>query len=395
VQLDHTDAEQWPILTAEDEAEVLRVMRDGDLSCHPVIGELEDAYCQRFNRRHALAHCNGTAALLAAFFALDLHPGDEIIVPSATWWASVSPMCWLGLVPVFADCEMERCGLCPADVKRKITPRTKAIVVVHLWGLPAKLTELRRIAEEHNLAIVEDASHAHGATWRGEPCGGLGDVSVFSLQGQKLAPAGEGGVLLTDRDDLIERAKSLGDVVRISELETSARRFAATGFGMKTRIAPLSAAVAKVQLRHLDARNAQRNANVEYLAEKLENLGFHTFRPPPHVGRVYFEFLVRNDPIRTGIETVDLIERTRAHGLHVRPARYPLLHQQPFFTEGHAAQLMRLPPSFSPPDYAAVSLPNVEAAAGECFMLPPFHRAERALLDAYADVFESVGSPRP
>ena len=390
--LDHGLAEVWPILTEEDEAAVLRVLRDGDLSTHPVIGELERAYGRRFDRRHAVAHCNGTAALLAAFFALGLEPGDEVIVPAATWWSSVLPMVWHGLVPVFADCEPERLGLDAADVEAKVTARTRAIVVVHLWGLPSKLSSLLAVAEKHGLRVIEDASHAHGATWRGRPCGSLGDLSVFSLQGGKLAPAGEGGVLLTDDDALRERVELLGDVTRIQRFATDARRFGATGFGQKTRIAPLSAAVAAVQLRHLDARNAERNANVRSLSRRLEALspGLHAFLPPGHVERVYFEFLVRNDEAVTGVSTGDLIARLRARGCHARPARYPLLHRQPVFTEGHAVRLARLPAGVEPPDYTRTSLPVIESLNGTSVALPGFHRCEPALLDAYAEAFAAA-----
>ncbi|MCH8054291.1 MAG: DegT/DnrJ/EryC1/StrS family aminotransferase, partial [Planctomycetes bacterium] len=182
VTLDATEANRWPIITEEDEAAVLQVLRDGDLSQHPVTRQLEDDYRAYFGRRHALAHCNGTAALLAAFFALDLEPGDEVLVPSATFWASVVPMLWVGALPVFCESEPDRLGLDPEDVARKITPRTRAMVVVHLWGMPSRMTELFEIAERHKLKIIEDASHAQGATWRGRKCGTLGDISVFSLQ---------------------------------------------------------------------------------------------------------------------------------------------------------------------------------------------------------------------
>src|SRR5687768_5165061 len=334
VTLDQSAANRWPIITAEDEAAVLEVLRSGDLSTHPVARQLEADYRAYFRVAHALSHCNGTAALLAAFFAVGLKPGDEVIVPSATWWSSVLPMLWLGAVPVFAESEAGRGGLDPEDVRLKITPRTRAIVVVHLWGMPSRMTELLGVARDHKLALVEDASHAHGATWRGRKCGTLGDVAVFSLQGHKLAPAGEGGMLLTDRDDLIERATLLGDVNRIWALPGPARRFAATSFGIKTRIAPLSAAVARVQLRHLDGRNARRNANLEYLSSRLEELGFDTFRPAPHVRRVYFEYLVRADADRVRLPIPLLIEALSAESCQVQHPRYPLVHQQPFFTEG-------------------------------------------------------------
>src|SRR5687768_6401700 len=198
VSITDREATKWPLIDEEEEQAVLKVLRDGDLSCHPVTRDLEQDYCQYFGRQYALAHCNGTAALMAAFFALDLQPGDEVIVPSATFWASVVPMLWFGAVPVFCESEPERMGLDPEDVHRKITARTRAIVVVHLWGMPSKMSELISIARQYGLKIIEDASHAHGAIWRERPCGTLGDISVFSLQTSKLAPAGEGGIFLTN-----------------------------------------------------------------------------------------------------------------------------------------------------------------------------------------------------
>ena len=165
VTLDGVAANRWPAITAEDEQAVLAVLRDGDLSLHQVTRELEDDYRAFFGVRHALAHCNGTAALLAAFFAAGLEPGDEVLVPSATHWASVVPMLWVGAIPVFCESELERMGIDPADAETKITSRTRAIVVVHLWGMPSKMTELLQLAAKYDLKIIEDASHAPGATW--------------------------------------------------------------------------------------------------------------------------------------------------------------------------------------------------------------------------------------
>ena len=387
VTLDATEANRWPVITEEDEQAVLRVLRSGDLSMHPVSRELEADYRAYFGARHALSHCNGTAALLAAYFAVGLGPGDEVIAPSATWWSSVLPAAWLGAVPVFAESEPERGGLDPDDVGRRVTPRTRAIVVVHLWVMPSRMTELLAVAKRHGLAVVEDASHAHGATWRGRKCGTLGDVGVFSLQGHKLAPAGEGGMLLTDRDDPVERATLLGDVHRIIDLPTPARRFAATGFGVKTRIAPLSAAVARTQLARLDERNARRNANLAYLSARLEPLGVHTFGAPAHVGRVYFEFLVRPDEARIGLPPDVLARALAAEGCDVRQPRYPLLHQQPFFTEGHAAHVGRWA---EPRAYDPGALPRTAAINRSLLRLPAFPNATRALLDQYALGFEKV-----
>lgn len=390
VTLDQTEANRWPIITSEDEAAVLAVLRDGDLSTHPVTRELEKDYRAYFGTRHALAHCNGTAALLASFFAIDLKPGDEVIVPSATWWASVLPIMWLGAIPVFAETEPHRLGLDPRDIECKITSRTRAIVVVHLWGMPSRMTEILEIARRHDLKVIEDASHAHGARWRGKFCGTIGDIGVFSLQGHKLAPAGEGGMLLTDSDALMERVTLLGDVERIWQLPTSAKRFAATSFGIKTRMSPLNAAVARVQLKHMDERNARRNANLEYLSHQLESLGFDTFLPPPHVQRVYFEYLIRIDPTRIRMPIEPLIEALQNEGCQVQHPRYPLVHQQPFFTEGAFASIARLPESIASPVYRPEALPQTEQANAQLLRLPAFPSATRELLDQYVLAFRRV-----
>ena len=392
VNLASAKANRWPIITGEEERAVIAVLRDGDLSCHPVTRQLEADYRRAFGTRHALAHCNGTAALLAAFFALDLQPGDEILVPSATFWASVVPMLWVGALPVFCESESERLGLDPEDVQRKITPRTRAIVVVHLFGMPSKMGELLDIARRNQLKVIEDASHAHGALWKGRKCGTLGDLAVFSLQSSKLAPAGEGGMLLTDDDELMERAMSLGDMTRALELKGPARRFAATTFGIKTRMAPLSAAVARVQFRRLEERNCRRNTNLTYLSGRLEELGLHTFLPPRHVKRVYFEYMVRWRARDWGMTRDVLLQALREEGCDVCAPRYPLLHQQPLFVEGHFADIARLKnrEGETLPVYRSDALPHTAAANAELIKLPTFPLAQQPLLDQYVRAFEKV-----
>lgn len=253
---------------------------------------------------------------------------------------------------------------------------------MHLWGLPARMTEIRALCEEHDLRIVEDASHAHGARWRGVPCGNLGDVSVFSLQGDKLAPAGEGGVLLTNDAALHERAVCLGDITRIIELDTPARRFAATSFGVKTRIAPMSAALGREQLRKLDEHNARRNENHRRLCAALEELGFDTFLGPDHCDRVWFEFIVR--PRDQGADAGALAERLQAEGCHVAAPRYPLLHEQPFFTEGHWREVARAPAGdeFERPPLERTALEN-----GRLLRLPNFPGKDNGIIDQYAEAF--------
>ena len=390
VTLPQEEANRWPLMTEEDEQAVLRIIRDGDISTHHVIRELEDDYREFSGMPFALAHSNGTTALMAAFWAIGLQPGDEVLVPSATFWASVLPLVWVGAVPVFCESETERMGLDPEDMEKKITARTRAVVVVHLWGMPSRMTEITALARKHGLKIIEDASHAQGAMWRNQLCGTLGDISVFSLQGGKLAPAGEGGMLLCRDYEYWERAVCFGDITRIIELETPARRFAATSFGVKTRIAPMSAAIARTQLARLPENNERRNRNLVYLSAGLEALGIHTFLAPAHVERVYFEYLVRPDLEKIGLSTAALIEALNAEGCHAAVPRYPLLHQQPFFTEGAFLSVMRPGPDVRLPDYASLSLPATENANARMLKLPSFPSAEKELLDQYVLAFQKV-----
>ena len=359
---------------------MLDVLRHGDLSTHPVTRALEDDYRRRWGVRHAITHANGTLALLAAFRAVGLGPGDEAIVPSATWWASAVPMLWLGAVPVFAESEPEHAGLDPDDVAARITPRTRALVVVHLWGVPSRMDALLALARRHGLKVIEDASHAHGASWHGRPVGTLGDVGVFSLQAHKLAPAGEGGVLLTDDDAIATSATTLGDVWRCLDLPGPERRFAGTTFGIKTRIAPLSAAVARSQLARLDERNAVRAANCRRLEHALEPLGLLPFRAPPDSERVWFELLLRTD--RCALTAAELVAGLTAEGVRAALPRYPLVHQQPLFTEGHWNDIARLPPPLR--TYAADALPRTEHFATQLIRFPVYTRPAAELVDRTA-----------
>jgi dTDP-4-amino-4,6-dideoxygalactose transaminase len=392
VTLDQTEATRWPLIDNQDEHAVLEVLRSGNLSLHPIVEELENIYKERTQRQFALTHNNGTSAILAGLHAIGVQPFDEVIVPSATWWSSVMPVLHCGGVPVFAELEPECLGLDPEDVERKITEKTKAIVVVHLFGMPSKMDELVAIAKKHNLKILEDASHAHGAMYKGKPIGSFGDVSVFSMQGNKLCPSGEGGILLCDSQEVWESAVRLGHYERLLNLESNNKYFAATGFGFKFRMAPMAAALAVSQLSRMDERNTKRNENCIYLSNKLEALGIETFLAPKDVNRVYFEFLVRYDESKTGLPINDLATALQAEGADVAAPRYPLLHQQPVFTHNVWSKIARLPATEENPIhlYDPTDLPNTTLGNGSLLKLPAFPSANSDLLDQYSNAFEKV-----
>jgi dTDP-4-amino-4,6-dideoxygalactose transaminase len=298
-------------------------------------------------------------------------------------------MIWCGLVPVFCESEPATLGLDPLDAARRITPRTKAMVIVHLWGLPCKVAELTALAKAHGLRIIEDASHAHGASKDGVPCGRMGDVSVFSLQGDKLVPAGEGGVLMTDDDTIYDRALCMGDITRIIRMPTADRRFAATSFGIKTRIAPMSAALGRSMLARLPETNSVRNHHHSRLAATLEDLGFECFLPPEGVERVWFEFIIRHR--MENIDAGALVEWLQQAGCRVGVPRYPLLHQQPYFTEGHWRAAGRYPETLTLPESDDVSLPFTERMNRTLLRLPNFNHPDAgALVDQYAEAFRQA-----
>jgi len=242
------------------------------------------------------------------------------------------------------------------------------------------------------LKILEDASHAHGAMYKGKPIGSFGDVSIFSMQGNKLIPSGEGGVLLCDSQELYESAIRLGHYERLLGLESENRYFAATGFGYKFRMAPMSAALARTQLQHLGERNKRRNENCVYLSKKLAALGMDPFLAPEHVTRVYFEFLVRYNEDETGLPIRDLAHALQAEGALVTAPRYPLLHQQPVFTHGVWSKIARLPATNDSPlhVYDPADLPLTTLGNGSHIKLPSFPSASTELLDQYVEAFSKV-----
>ncbi|MFN5957866.1 MAG: DegT/DnrJ/EryC1/StrS family aminotransferase, partial [Planctomyces sp.] len=437
VTLPQEEANRWPIVTDEDEAAALRIIRSGEWSgghlprelggypCpHPEALALECEFAQWMGGEAAglpvmdvgdfipqlagrgfkvapnvLSHNNGTAAILAGLHAMGIGPGDEVIVPSTTWWSSVLPVLHCGGVPVFAETDDRTLALDPADVARRITPRTKAIVVTHLFGIPAAMDELMAIAREHGLKVMEDASHAHGATYRDQPIGLIGDLAVFSLQGNKLLPSAEGGLLVSRDADLVLSAARYGQYERLVPLKAMGHplgEYAATGFGHKYRMSPVSAALCRSQLRRLTERTAQRSANCVYLSRRLSALGLKTYQSGEegleNTQRVYFEFLVRYDQAKFGAPIKAIIKALSAEGCQVSAPRYPLLHQQPVFTQGDWLRLARLEHDESARArvYDPADLPRTTAGNGTLIKLPSFPSASKELLDQYAAAFAKV-----
>lgn len=227
-----------------------------------IFAEFEDAFAAYHHKKHGLVTNSGTTALWSLYDAIGLEKGDEVICPIYTFHATVNPILQTGATPVFVDCDQTG-NIDPQKIAAKITPRTKAIMVTHMWGYACKMDEIQALAKKHNLLLLEDASHAHGGSYQGKKLGSFGDAAAFSLQGNKIITGGEGGILLTDSDEIYRRAVLLGHYGKRTKQELDPQsadyQFAVTGKGLKLRAHPLAIRLAYEQFKNLDQINAQKN----------------------------------------------------------------------------------------------------------------------------------------
>lgn len=403
VTLEQEPLLQWPHVGLEEAEAVLHVMHAGQLSIADrsgVIAELEDDFANYEGARYALACNSGTAALHCAYFAAGVGFGDEVIVPSYTWLATVTPLLLLGAIPVFADIDPQTLTLDPSDFERKITPHTKAVVPVHIWGHPADMDRIKAIARARAVQVIEDASHAHGSLYKGDKAGMLGDVGCFSFQASKGMVAGEGGVMVTNERTCYERAMLLvQSPARLRQEITDAqlKRFATTGLGPKYRISGMAAALARVQLKKLDALNAIRNANHNHLTAQLQDLPGITppYTAPDCYRGAYYGYRLTYDPQPFADLPIDtFISRLECEGLRVSRERYPMQHLQPLYSD-HVLFEEGLPWGIKFPRRRIYNrpgdLPVTEAMVPRLIALPSFpNPGSVELIDQYAATVRKV-----
>lgn len=335
-------AGRWPVFGEEEHAAVADVLARG--GSYEESARFEEEFAGFTGARYALAQNNGTSTLHAAYFAVGVEPGDEVITSPYTWHLQVSPILALHAIPVFCDIDPASGALDPAGIEAKITSRTRAIAVLHPFGAVAPMAEILEIARRHGLAVVEDCSHAHGASYHGRPVGTLGDVGCFSLQASKLMTAIEGGVLITDREEFYARACLLGHYERLPKLGEPYRRYwdptntmAPTSFGFKYRMHPLGAALARVQLRQLPERTRILRQNMRRLTTALD--GIHpAFSPPPEAAgteRVWLNYIAEYDAERAGVSRDRFIQALVAEGVPAATGRpgYLPVYWNPLYEE--------------------------------------------------------------
>ncbi len=267
---------RWPIITEEDEAAALEVIRNNKFSGTDITQQFEKEFSEWLGTEYAICYTNGTMSLSAAMFAIGLGEGDEIICPTKTYWGSVSQAINFGASAVFCNIT-DMLSMDPDDLERCISPRTKAIMVVHYIGYPCDMDRIMAIAKKHNLIVIEDVSHAQGGLYKGKRLGTFGDVAAMSLMSEKAFAAGELGILVTSNRRIYERAMAFGHYERnnekiIQECDDLKDYFHIALGGCKGRANQVSSAIARVQLKYFDERCAEVRKATNYMWDLLEGL---------------------------------------------------------------------------------------------------------------------------
>lgn len=290
-----------PIISKEIEQSIIEQLYD-NISIYDnsnIFNKFETKFAKYHNKKYGLVLSSGTAALWSMYDAIGLKDGEEIICPVYTFFATNTPIFFTGATPVLADCD-EYGNINPIEVEKKITARTKAIVATHMWGYPCKMDELRRIADKYNLYLLEDCSHAHGGSYKDKKLGEWGDVSVFSLQGNKIITGGEGGILITDDRKIFENAILLGHYNKRCKQELDPNnmnyKYRITGKGMKLRAHPLAIRMAYEQFKNIDIMNEQKQVYAKMFIEGLKEInGLKVMKPMTDAINSWYAIVIKYD----------------------------------------------------------------------------------------------------
>lgn len=326
-----------PVITADDRAAMADVAASGWVSGYsPVVGDFESAFSEWVGVRHGVATPSGSTALHLALSSLGIGPGDEVIVPTLSHIAAYLAIHHVGATPVLCDSLPDTWNVDPAAVRSAITERTRAILVVHIYGLPCDMEEIGAAARTVGALVVEDAAEAHGATYRGRRAGSLGDVGCFSFFANKVITCGEGGMIVTDDDAVASAARSLKDLGAIP-----GRRYEYGHPGFGYRMPAASAALGRSQLRRVEELGARRIRNADLYREMLSDVDGITFaaRPEDRVGSDWMVGVLVGDPFSTNRS--GLQRRLSEADIETRPFFVPV-HRQVFGPPGSYPAAERL-----------------------------------------------------
>ncbi len=317
-----------PVIAPEARQYVIDALDTGWISsAGPMITRFEQEFAAYLGMQHGIAVMNGTAALHLALLCLDIGPGDEVIVPDSTMIATVTAVMYTGAMPVFVDIERETFAIDPAKIEAAITPKTKAIMPVHLFGHSADMDPILAIAEKHKLFVVEDAAEVHGATYKGRKCGSMGVINCFSFYANKIISTGEGGMLVTNDATLAERAKRLRDLAHSAQ-----KRFVHTELGYNYRMTNLQAALGVGNLAHIGEYLEKKQWMGKRYAEELSGIaGLRLPITKDYATNVYWMYAVLVEDA-FGMTKDALRAKLLEKGIDTRDFFYPC-HSQPFLKD--------------------------------------------------------------
>ncbi len=334
----------WPVFAEDEIAAATAVLRSGKVNYWT--GDegrsFEVEYAVHTGRAHAVAVANGTVALELALLALGVGERDEVVTASRTYVASASCAVMRGAIPVVADIDRESQCITADTVRAAITPRTRAIVAVHLAGWPCPMDELLAVAAEHGIVVIEDCAQAHGATLHGRPVGSFGHAAAFSFcQDKIITTGGEGGMLVLDDEDAWKRAWAFKDIGRSYDAIYNREhppgfRWLTESFGTNWRMTEMQAAIGRVQLRKLATWTAQRRAHAKRLGEAFAAIpGLRVPVPPGHVGHAYYKFyaFVRPEELATGWDRDRIMQELQARGIPCTVGSCSEIHRERAFTD--------------------------------------------------------------
>lgn len=352
-----------PDIGEEEIAAVVDTLRSGWLTVGPRTQEFEEEFARVVGTPYAVAVSSGTAALHLALDALDLEPGDEVITSTLTFAATGATIVHSGARPVLVDCRRDTLNIDPADVARKVTPRTRAVVPVHFAGQPAAMDEVIEVAQKHRIKIVEDAAHALPASYRGRAVGTIGDMTAFSFYATKNLTTGEGGMLTLKDSTIADRLRSR----RLHGMSRDAwRRYSAQGSwrydvsypGFKYNMTDIAASLGLVQLRRLPALHRRRQQIVALYDELLRDRPeLEPLTVTPDVTHAWHLYVIRLCPESLRIDRDALIELLKAEGVSTGVHFIPL-HLHSFYRDAFG--------------YRAEDFPVASAAAETILSLPLF-----------------------
>lgn len=344
----------WPVFEADEQAAVTRVLASGKVNYWT--GEegrtFEAEYAAYTGRRHAVAVANGTLALELALEAFDIGEGDEVVTASRTYVASASCAVMRGAKPVIADVDADSQVVTARTLRAALTPRTRAIIVVHLAGWPCPMDEIMALAAERGLIVIEDCAQAHGATFKGKPVGAYGHAAAFSFcQDKIITTGGEGGMLVLDDETAWKRAWAYKDIGRSYDAVFHRQhppgfRWITESFGTNWRLTEMQSAIGRIQLRKLADWTARRRAHAARLAEGLAGLpALRVPVPSVDVGHAYYKFyaFVKPSLLAAGWNRDRIMEAINAQGIPCTVGSCSEIYREKAFTDRGWGLSERLP----------------------------------------------------